>query len=297
MLRTIKNNKLITSKIVASTLTFALALIFMTHPSVGHTQETETTTTTTTTSAKPAEAGAESTANKKTPPKRAAKPISKINSDTEKADSTTSGSAVKTNKQKSTETLKNQKNKNEKTTAKETKMSDRVIVVMEVSVDPNPIEIELFAKEAPISVANFLRYVDEGFYDGTIFHRVIPEFMVQGGGMLPDMKEKPNHEQIKNEAANGLKNERGTLAMARTNVVDSATSQFFINTKENTFLNHSAPTPSGYGYAVFGKVIKGMDVVDKMERVTTTQKGYHENVPAQPLLIKKISRKAVPAST
>lgn len=165
------------------------------------------------------------------------------------------------------------------------------VVIIETSL--GNIEVELFEDKAPITVKNFLTYVDEKFFDGTIFHRVIPNFMVQGGGMTPDMKEKPTHDPIKNEAFNGVKNTRGTLAMARTNVVDSASAQFFINVKDNDFLNHKDKTDRGFGYAVFGKVTSGMDVADKIVMVKTTTKGYHENVPIDPVTIKSIQRKKV----
>ena len=144
------------------------------------------------------------------------------------------------------------------------------------------IEIELAADKAPISTQNFLAYVESGFYDGTQFHRVIPGFMVQGGGFDADMSEKDTQAPIKNEADNGLRNERGTLAMARTQVVDSATSQFFINHKDNAFLDHGG---RDFGYAVFGKVVRGMDVVDQIAQVPTGNRGMHQNVPRQPVLI------------
>lgn len=144
------------------------------------------------------------------------------------------------------------------------------------------IEIELAADKAPISTKNFLAYVESGFYDGTQFHRVIPGFMVQGGGFDADMSEKDTQAPIKNEADNGLRNERGTLAMARTQVVDSATSQFFINHKDNAFLDHGG---RDFGYAVFGKVVRGMEVVDKIAQVPTGNRGMHQNVPRQPVLI------------
>ncbi len=147
------------------------------------------------------------------------------------------------------------------------------------------ITLELDEAKAAISVANFLEYVRSGHYDGTIFHRVIPNFMVQGGGMTADMRQKSTRGQIKNEAANGLKNDRGTVAMARTNVVDSATSQFFVNVKDNAFLNHSAPTSQGFGYAVFGKVSEGMDVVDAIVTVPTGTKNGQGDVPLQPITI------------
>jgi len=140
-------------------------------------------------------------------------------------------------------------------------------------------------------VKNFLEYVDAGFFDGTVFHRVIPGFMIQGGGFGKDMVQKPTRAQIKNEANNGLVNARGTLAMARTNVVDSATAQFFINLKDNDFLNHSSPDPRGYGYAVFGRVISGMDVVDKIAAVPTGSKGGHSDVPKTNVVIESAKRK------
>ncbi len=149
------------------------------------------------------------------------------------------------------------------------------------------IVIELYRDKAPVTVKNFLRYVEEGKYDGTIFHRVIDGFMIQGGGMTPDMKEKQTYAPIKNEAGNGLKNEKGTIAMARTQVVDSATSQFFINLKDNDFLDHRDDSPRGFGYAVFGKVIKGMDVVEKIGHVKTGAKGFHRDVPIEPVVIEK----------
>ncbi|APG29034.1 hypothetical protein A7E78_05680 [Syntrophotalea acetylenivorans] len=149
------------------------------------------------------------------------------------------------------------------------------------------IVIALDEENAPISAANFLAYVNEGFYDGTIFHRVIPNFMIQGGGMTADMSQKDNRPPIKNEADNGLKNLRGTLAMARTQIVDSATSQFFINLVDNAFLDHQDPSPQGYGYAVFGKVVKGMETVDAIAAVATGNSGMHQNVPVEPVLIEQ----------
>lgn len=162
--------------------------------------------------------------------------------------------------------------------------------VVLVETNQGNVKIELFQKEAPISVKNFLDYAKSGFYKGTIFHRVIPGFMIQGGGFTQDLEQKPTKAPIKNEAANGLKNDRGTLAMARTNVVDSATGQFFINVVNNNFLNHQPMAgPMGYGYAVFGKVIEGMDVVDK---IAATRTGIGSNgmpdVPVQPMVIKDI---------
>lgn len=151
------------------------------------------------------------------------------------------------------------------------------------------ITIELDAKNAPISTANFISYVKDGFYDGTIFHRVIPNFMVQGGGMNPDMSEKPTKPSIQNEANNGLTNERGALAMARTQAPHSASSQFFINVADNTFLNFKSETPQGWGYAVFGKVTEGMEVVDAIVGVKTGNHGAHQDVPIEPVLMDRVS--------
>ncbi len=144
------------------------------------------------------------------------------------------------------------------------------------------IKIELFKDEAPITTENFLSYIKDGFFDGTIFHRVIPGFMIQGGGMTPDMMDKDTKKPIKNEAKNGLKNGRGTLSMARTSAIDSATSQFFINVNDNTFLDHGV---RDFGYAVFAKVVEGMDVVDKIAAVKTGKKGFHSDVPVEPVII------------
>ena len=161
------------------------------------------------------------------------------------------------------------------------------MVLMSTSL--GDVKIELDAEKAPVSVQNFLAYVNDKFYDGTVFHRVIPNFMIQGGGFDAAMQQKPTKAPIKNEAGNGLKNVTGTLAMARTNVVDSATAQFFINVKDNAFLDHKNETPAGFGYAVFGKVVAGMDVVRKIEQVQTATKGGHENVPVEPVVIKSIT--------
>jgi peptidyl-prolyl cis-trans isomerase A (cyclophilin A) len=145
--------------------------------------------------------------------------------------------------------------------------------------------IQLDAQKAPKTVANFVEYVKAGHYNGTIFHRVIDNFMIQGGGMTRDMAEKPTRAPIPLESQNGLRNERGTVAMARTMDPNSATAQFFINVKSNDFLNFSAPTVSGHGYAVFGKVVQGMDVVDKIKAVQTANRGMHQNVPVEPVVI------------
>jgi peptidyl-prolyl cis-trans isomerase B (cyclophilin B) len=159
-------------------------------------------------------------------------------------------------------------------------------VLMETSM--GSIKIELFKEKAPITVRNFLSYVKEGFYDGLIFHRVISTFMVQGGGMDADMQSKKTKFAIKNEAANGHSNNRGTLAMARTSVVDSATAQFFINVADNAFLDHRGKTPDLFGYAVFGQVVDGMDVVDAIKAVKTGSKGGHSDVPLEPVLITSV---------
>jgi peptidyl-prolyl cis-trans isomerase A (cyclophilin A) len=159
-----------------------------------------------------------------------------------------------------------------------------------VSMETNfgTVKIELFENEAPVSVKNFLDYVSNGFYNGTIFHRVIANFMVQGGGFTQEMKQKPTKAPIKNEAGNGLKNQRGTIAMARTGIVDSATAQFFINVVNNEFLNHRDATSQGFGYAVFGKVIGGMDVVDKIAATKTVVRGFPD-VPETAVVIKAIT--------
>lgn len=157
------------------------------------------------------------------------------------------------------------------------------IVLMKTSM--GDLKIVLYQDKAPDSVANFLQYVKDGHYKGTIFHRVIPNFMIQGGGFAKDMKQKTTRSPIKNEADNGLKNEKGTLAMARTSDVNSATAQFFINGVDNSFLDFKDKSPRGYGYAVFGKVIDGMPVVDKIIAVKTNVQAGHENVPAQPIEI------------
>ena len=151
------------------------------------------------------------------------------------------------------------------------------------------ITLELDAEKAPATVENFLGYAKDGFFDGTIFHRVIDNFMIQGGGMLEDMSQKPTKAPVKNEADNGLKNAKGTTAMARTNDPHSATAQFFINVSDNDFLNHKSPTPQGWGYAVFGKVVTGMEVVEKIRGVKTGRRGYHDDVPVDAILIQKVT--------
>ena len=159
--------------------------------------------------------------------------------------------------------------------------------MVKLETDLGEIEIELFEDKAPKTVANFLEYVNSGHYDGTIFHRVIDGFMIQGGGMTPDMEEKPTNAPVENEADNGLKNDAYTLAMARTQDPHSATAQFFISVKKNDFLNHSAKTPQGWGYTVFGKVSKGHGVVNKIKGVATGRKGMHDDVPTTPIVIQK----------
>ena len=149
------------------------------------------------------------------------------------------------------------------------------------------ITLELDAEKAPVTVANFLAYVEAGHYDNTVFHRVIDGFMIQGGGFEPGMNQKPTGEQIKNEADNGLKNERGTIAMARTQAPHSATAQFFINVADNDFLNHRSPDLQGWGYCVFGKVSEGMDVVDAIRKVKTGSSGFHQDVPKEDVIIER----------
>ena len=157
------------------------------------------------------------------------------------------------------------------------------IVTMATSM--GSFRIELDAEKAPVTTKNFLDYVGDGHFDGMIFHRVIPGFMIQGGGFDPKMSQKKTKAPIKNKAANGLKNVTGSIAMARTSDVDSASAQFFINVKDNDFLNHKGPSPDGFGYAVFGKVIEGMDVVHVIEKVRTGNKGGHQDVPVDAVVI------------
>ena len=162
-----------------------------------------------------------------------------------------------------------------------------------LSTSKGDITLELFDKKAPLTVANFLEYVDAGFFDGTIFHRVIPGFMIQGGGMTPGLDPKKTRPPIKNEADNGLANERGTVAMARTQVVDSATAQFFINLSDNSFLDHGS---RDFGYAVFGRVVDGMDTVDAIASVQTGSRGMHQDVPTEDVVIEKAERVGSPQS-
>lgn len=158
---------------------------------------------------------------------------------------------------------------------------------VELKTNMGSITLELYADKAPQSVENFLQYVKDGHYNGTIFHRVISSFMIQGGGFTPDFNQKQTRGPIRNEAGNGLKNTLGTVAMARTPDPHSATAQFFINTADNAFLNFTAPTQQGFGYAVFGKVVKGMEVVDKIARVATGTRPPHGDVPLKPVIIER----------
>ncbi|KGX32185.1 peptidylprolyl isomerase [Burkholderia pseudomallei] len=159
--------------------------------------------------------------------------------------------------------------------------------MVELHTNHDVIKLELDEAKAPKTVENFLNYVKKGHYDGTIFHRVINGFMIQGGGFEPGLKQKPTDAPIANEANNGLKNDTYTIAMARTNDPHSATAQFFINVNDNEFLNHSSPTPQGWGYAVFGKVVEGQDIVDKIKAVKTGSKGFHQDVPNDDVVIEK----------
>ena len=170
--------------------------------------------------------------------------------------------------------------------ATENNMTDTQTKV-KLTTNLGEIIIQLNTDKAPVSSANFLTYVNEGFYNGTIFHRVIPDFMAQGGGFDTSFNQKAVHAPIKNEADNGLTNQRGTLAMARTNDPNSATAQFFINYKDNSFLNHTSKTSSGWGYAVFGEVIEGMDIVDAMAKQPTSNRGGHQDVPKADIIIEK----------
>ena len=160
--------------------------------------------------------------------------------------------------------------------------------VIELVTNFGPVRIELFADKSPKTVENFLQYAKDRFYDGTIFHRVIPGFMVQGGGFTPDMEQKKAREPIANEAQNGLKNTIGTLAMARTPNPHSASAQFFINVADNDFLNFTSPTQQGFGYCVFGRVTQGMEVVNKIVAVPTGNRGGHQNVPTKPVVIQSV---------
>lgn len=168
---------------------------------------------------------------------------------------------------------------------------------VQIETNKGSFVVELYPEKAPVSVANFLKYVENGFYPGTVFHRIVDRFMIQGGGFTSDLKHKPTLEPIVNESNNGLRNERGTLAMARTFDPNSGTSQFFINLEDNKFLNYYKPDPHYIGYAVFGKVIQGMDVVERIGQVPTRTAGQHADVPVEPVVIENISRMAVLAET
>lgn len=170
-----------------------------------------------------------------------------------------------------------------------TALADNPVVV--ISTTKGDIVVELWADEAPITVENFLRYADNDLYDNLIFHRVIPGFMIQGGGYDVDLVELSGYAPIENEARPTLKNNRGTLAMARTNVINSATSQFFINLVDNDYLNQRGTTPSEFGYAVFAEVIEGMDVVDAIAAVPTTRRRQHQNIPIEPVVILSVERR------
>jgi len=187
-------------------------------------------------------------------------------------------------KEQKQETQSSQNNNQEK---KEINKSNNNMNTVILKTNKGDIKIKLNSEKAPISVENFKAYVSDGFYDGTIFHRVIPDFMIQGGGFEKDGTQKETKDPIKNEATNGLKNDRGTIAMARTMVTDSATSQFFINLKDNDFLNYK--DPANYGYAVFGEVIEGMDVVDLIAQVKTESKGGHGDWPTEDIIIESAS--------
>lgn len=167
-------------------------------------------------------------------------------------------------------------------------MTQSETTIVQMDTGKGQITLELYNGKAPATVANFVSYVQDGFFDGTIFHRVIPGFMIQGGGFTPEMKQKSTKIQINNEANNGLKNDAGSIAMARTSDPHSATAQFFINVKDNDFLNFTAETPQGWGYAVFGKVKDGMDVVNAIVKVPTDNHGPHQDVPIEPVIIEKV---------
>lgn len=168
--------------------------------------------------------------------------------------------------------------------------SEAVNPKVKLETNQGDIIVELYPEKSPITVDNFLNYVSTNFYDNTIFHRVIGNFMIQGGGFTPEMEQKETREPIKNEANNGLSNKRGTIAMARTQIVDSATCQFFINVVDNNFLDFKNDSPQGYGYCVFGQVIEGIDTVDKIREVETTSHGYFNDVPAEPVIILSIRK-------
>jgi peptidyl-prolyl cis-trans isomerase B (cyclophilin B) len=166
--------------------------------------------------------------------------------------------------------------------------SKRILTMIKLTTSFGNITIELDHENAPNTSKNFEKYVKDGFYDGKIFHRVIDNFMIQGGGFDSEMNESKTYEPIENEADNGLQNKNGTIAMARTNDPHSATAQFFINVNDNDFLNHTGKTPQGWGYAVFGKVVDGMDIISKIKETRTGTKGFHQDVPIEPIIIEKV---------
>ncbi len=168
-------------------------------------------------------------------------------------------------------------------------ITDNVTIVVETS--KGSFEVELWGAKAPKTVTNFMSYVDDGFFNGTIFHRVMPGFMIQGGGFTPDMSQKSTRSPVENEADNGVANARGTIAMARTSDPHSATAQFFVNLVDNGFLNHSGKNSRGWGYCAFGEVVSGMDIVDAIAKVPTGNKGMHQNVPVNDVVIESIKRK------
>lgn len=200
------------------------------------------------------------------------------------------GDATKTSQKKAEKTATKSVAKTPEKAPKDTKIipakSKNPVVVIKTSM--GEITAELWMDKAPLTVKNFLAYTKDEFYDGKIFHRVIRDFMIQGGGFTPNMKQPRTRDAIKNEARADVKNDRGTLAMARTQIIDSATAQFFINLKDNKFLNHRSKTMRGFGYCVFGKVIKGMDIVDKIAIVPTGTRGRYDDVPVKPVVINSI---------
>lgn len=198
------------------------------------------------------------------------------------------GKSLSTSKKKENVVTKNEE-KNEQAKAESAPAGESNVVVLETS--KGNVVLELDPDKAPKTVANFLQYVDDKHYDGTIFHRVISGFMVQGGGFTPEMKQKPANATVENEADNGLKNDRGTIAMARTSDPHSAGAQFFLNHKDNDFLNHRDKSAQGWGYCVFGKVVDGMDVVDEIAKVKTCTKGGYEDVPVEAIVIQRAYRK------
>ena len=175
-------------------------------------------------------------------------------------------------------------------------MSETTNPKVQLTTNRGTIVIELNQAKAPKTVANFISYVEDGFYTGTIFHRIIDGFMAQGGGFTADMEQKTTKAPIENEADNGLKNNLGTIAMARTNDPHSATAQFFLNLKDNDFLNHSGKNPSGWGYAVFGEIVEGLDVLQQMGKVATGRSGMHQDVPKEAIVIESATLVAAPAS-